>query len=1002
MKNPGSGVQSTDNSTCLSTCDEGRYRAPNLALGSYEVQAQLAGFRTGVRSGITLTVGREAIVEITLGVGELTEKVVVSGEAPLVETTSASVSGLIDEKTIQDLPLNGRSLEQLIQFQPGVTLSRAAGGGGATGGTVSLNGTANVNVGGARIYQNSYLLDNTDVNDTLSYTPGSVAGNFLGVDAIREYKVLVNSYSAEYGRAAGGIVSAVTRSGTNEVHGSAFEFYRNSTMDARNFFDPKSDPPPFWRHHFGFTLGGPVRKNQTFFFGNYEGLREDLSTTQVTNVPTAAARQGVLPTRTVQVHPAIRPYLALLALPNGRDNGDGSAQFLGAGNKKTHEDYFMLRIDHNLSSAHSLFGRYTLDDTDIYDPQAMGNFASTPRSRNQYFTLEEKTIVSQALLNTLRFGLNRSVSSFHCSQLVDIPSTLDIVPGRSFGTGGQMTITGIATLGSCNLIRDYHLNVYEYSEDLNYAHGRHSMKTGALVKNLRSNQTSWASYSGEYSFSGLQNFLLGVPRLYRALFPGADPVRTWRQTLYGFYYQDDFKVKSNLNLNLGLRYEFITAPIEVFGRSARLLNDLDAQTTVLGRGAFVETSKKGFQPRIGFAWDPFKNGKTAVRGGIGTFVEPILPFVYAFVAGARQPPFYRRASITDPPFPNAYDIMRTSDANRFAEITLNNLSPTTSPYTIRYSLDIQRQLAPSLVFNVGYVGSSGLHLYRTSDHNTAIPQIQSDGRKFFPAGSVRRNPFIGEHLNITTDSRSLYNSMVLSLNKRFTGGARFQVSYTWAKMMDDSSAFAAPETSGSARNNMDPEDKKRDYSLSSQHVGQNFLFNANYELPFGKGATGWGRLAAGWEMSGIMTLATGVPINVELDFNRARDAQSITNYFNQRPDLAPGRSSNPVLGGPEQYIDPAAFQLQPAGFYGNLGRNTVLGPGYVNTDFSLLKNTRVTEGRNLQFRAEFFNVINHANFGAPDHTLFSDATGRPRATFGRITSTISRARQIQLALKFIF
>ncbi|MBI3940703.1 MAG: TonB-dependent receptor [Acidobacteria bacterium] len=978
------------------TDDQGRYHLLQLPLGNYEVAVELVGFQREIRSGIQLTVGREAVVDFVLKVGEVTETVTVSSEAALIETTTSSLSGLVDDRQIRDLPLNGRSLEQLAALQPGVTLARGS------------DTPGRFNIGGSRIYQTKYLLDGSDIVPSGGGAPGSVAGVFLGVEAIREFRVLVNNFSAEF-TGSGGVLSAVTRSGTNEFHGAAFEFHRNSALDARNFFDPGRKPPAFKRHQFGFSLGGPIRKDQTFFFVNYEGFRERLTNTVISNVPTALARQGGLPRSRIVVNPAIEPYLKFVPLPNGRDNGDGTGEFIGSQRTPADDNYFMVRIDQNFSSKDSLYARYTFDNASKPLPANPGILQQVRQSRDQYFMLEETRIFSPSVLNTLRVAANRTVTKSFCEQLVPIPSNLDLVPGRAFGTGGgfDMTAFGFTGLTLCaTTAPQFNFNnLYELAENITWNAGRHSIKTGLLVRNVRLNITNWASYSGEYTFNSLEAFLLGQPNLFRATFPDADATRSWRQTLYGFYVQDDLKPTPHLTLNAGLRYEFTTGPIEAHGRSARLLNILDPATTVLGRKPFVETSKTDFGPRVGFAWDPSGSGKLSLRGGFGVFFEQVMANTYAGIEGVRQPPFFRRANLTSPPFPNAFQIIE-----RFpAENTVNTFSPTASPYTMQFNLNVQRELAQGLVLSVAYMGSRGVHLHRGADQNSAVPVIQADGRKFFPANSQRRNPFFGETIHIMTDAQSWYHGMVVSARKRLSGGNQFQISYTMAKATDESSTKSAPEGRNTSRNTMDPEDLKRDHSLSGNHVGHNLVVNYTYGLPLGRGRrlasnlpVFADKLVGGWQINGIMTTASGIPLNVELGFNAARNAQVRAIGFHQRPDLVAGRSNNPVLGGPDKYMDPGSFSVPVAGYYGNLGRNTLLGPSFVNFDLALVKNTSIRENKQVEFRAEMFNLMNHANFGVPAHVIFNNFSGVPLGSFGRITTTVTTARQIQFGLKISF
>jgi hypothetical protein len=1002
----------------------GRFRIPQLGLGSFEVRASLTGFKTDVRSGIVLTVGREAVLDLTLQVGDVAETVEVTGEAPLVETTSAAVSGLVSDQQIRELPLNGRSLEQLAVLQLGVTISRNAGVGFFSG------NVQRINIAGARTSSNSFLLDGSDINDFWNNTPGSVAGVSLGVDTIREFKVLVNNYSAEYGRAGGGVITSVSRSGTNQLHGSVFEFLRNSALDARNFFDrdarnplERSSPAPFRRNQFGFTVGGPIRQDKAFFFGSYEGLRQRLATTSYNRVPTVETRATAIAT--------VAPYLAFVPLPTpGADRfSDGTQDYVSAISNPTREDYFMMRLDHRFSESDSMFGRYTVDDAEVGNPNSTETFASPALSRNQYFTFEETHVFTPIWLNVFRGGVNRSVGRSECESLVDFPSTLDLIPGRAFGESGGMTLSaGVAGLpGMINCRTAPHnnwYNLYEASNDMTFIRSAHSLKTGMIVKNIRANKQSDNSYSGTYEFATLANFLAGRPLLFESETLSVDSFRSWRQTLYGFYVQDEWKAGPRLALNLGLRYEFVTAPTEANGKAAMLLDILDADTTVFGKKPFLpNVSKKNFSPRIGFAYDVFGNGHTAVRGGFGLYYDQILPVTYSQPA-IRNRPFFSRVLIDTPPYPNASALLANATPSL---VGANNIMVTDNPYLMQYNFSIQQQFAGSWVLNVGYIGSRGVHLTSVRDGNSAFPDIQPDGRKFFPAGRSRRNPNFAEISNYQTDADSRYHGLVIGLNQRFKNGLQLQVSYTYAKLLDNSSALYAPESSGAGgRTSGDPDDLRPDWGLSAQHVGQNFVSNSTYILPFGAGNSGWReQVISGWQLNGIVTLSAGVPRNVQLSFDRTR---TLGNGFTPRPDLVPGASTNPVegssagcpglsaadrslkLGTPDLYMDPCAFSLQDAGYFGNLGRNTVIGPGLVSVDMSLAKNFKLPwENGNLQFRSEIFNVINRANFGAPLSNVFSNATIAPgntrpsvRSDFGLIRDTRTTNRQIQFALKLTF
>ena len=629
------------------TDDEGRYYAPNLTLGNYEVQAELEGFKTEVRTGIRLTVGRDAIVDFTLDVGEITERVEVRGEAPLVETTKSVVAGLVDEKTITELPLNGRSFDQLALLHPGVVGSRESGKGNILVGLATF-----FSVSGARPNQNSYLLDGTDINNLLDQ-PGSVAGVLLGVDAVREFQIMTANYSAEFGRAAGGIISAATKSGTNEFHGTAFIFHRNDNLDARNFFD-LSDTPEFKRNQFGFAAGGPIVENKTFFFGTYEGLRDRLGVTRSSITPNAAARQGFLPLdpqnpdvlTDVGLDPRIQPYLELYPLPNGVDFEDGTGFFGFSESQTTDVDFFQIRIDHTFSESDSFFGRYTFDDGTLVRPVAFPKFRSTQKTRSQYLTLEHQHLFSPTLFNVFRFGFVRTFMLQTDAIDESVPSSLTFIPGRPIG---DIVVSGLSLNGSDFLVPRRNLqNLFEVADGVTYSKGRHSVKFGFAFKRFQANVIQDLFRRGRYIFTSLRNFLNANPLLFISMFLETDSVRGFRQSLFGFYVQDDMKVSSNLTLNLGLRYEFVTKPSEQNGKEAHLPS-IDAPSTVVGDILLRNPSLKNFAPRVGFAWDPFGDGKTSIRGGGGIFYEQILPKLY-FIGAAQVFPFFKFSAI--PGFPS--------------------------------------------------------------------------------------------------------------------------------------------------------------------------------------------------------------------------------------------------------------------------------------------------------------------------------------------------------------
>ena len=970
----------------LTSDEHGRYHAPILPPGDYEIQASARGFRPLVRRGVQLAIGDALSIDLALEVGNVETAVTVTAATPRINLASGAVSGLVDDKQIRDLPLNGRSFQQLALLQPGVTAALAAGN-DVVGGR-----TPKISINGARPEQNSFLLDGTDINNVYNKTPGSVAGVLLGVEAVLEFQVLTNAYSAEFGKAAGGVINAVTRAGTNQVHGSVFAFRRDSALDAKNYFDPKDKPiPPFRRDQFGGVIGGPLRTDRTFFFTAYEGLIERLGVTGLTAVPDDNARRGILPSGTVPLHAAIPRYLdVLFPHANGGSLGGGVSEYQFTLTQPTDEHFAQGRVDHRFASGDTLFARYTISNGKVdRQPTVKPPIAFTRESsRNQYLTVDHRHLFTPNLLGTFRGGFNRSVSLADNVRTVDIPADMSWIPGEPFG---YLTVQGMVTemAGDYRLPRNDHLNNFQWDQTFFWTRGRNDMKVGVQGQYLQFNQDTTSQRGGIITFTTLSNFLQGIGQQVDFAVAGKiDPIRNYRQQFWGFFAQDDLRWRPNLTLNLGLRYEFVTTPSEANGKIANLRNVTDSAVTV-GPPWHQNPSLENLAPRLGIVWDPFKKGQTAVRGGFGLFYDEILPKYY-FFSGSLNPPFTTRTSIVNPPFPNVVANFNPNAPIRAQLQTVNYELDT--PYIMQFNTSVQQSLPGSWDVMVGYVASRGRNLFRIGDANLA-PETMVNGVKTYLPSLGRRNPNFQGIWQRVTDGQSEYNALQVAVHKRYSKGLRAQVSYTLARSIDDSSGINSQDFDNNVQYVLDWYDRSFDRGPSAFNVTHNLTFNWTWDI-------GWG-----FQFNNTTTMLSGTPFTVRLGFNRSGNLNTTNFSLNERPNLKPG--CDPILGGPDRYWDVGCFELPALNTRGNLPRNSLTGPGLINADVALVKTFSFAGARRVQARLEAFNLFNRANFAVPSgRVAFTgvDAQGAPivAPTWGRITSTVTTARQIQLGVKFGF
>ena len=1087
IKNIATGI--TRSST---TSAAGFYSAPNLLPGTYEIRAAAQGFSSQVQTGIKLTVGEQQVLNFTLQVGQISQTVEVTTEAPTVQLASSAISAVVSATTVVELPLNGRSWTDLATLQPGVNALGSLQASFEVGTDRGNRGFgAQLSISGARPQENNYRLDGVSINDYGNGGPGSVLGGNLGVDSIQEFSVLTSNYSAEYGKTSGGVVNAITRSGTNQFHGSVYEFLRNDALDAANFFDNASNikKPPFRNNQFGASGGGPIRKDRTFIFGDFEGLRRSKGRTFTNSVPSPNARLGILkgedplpagsvcptnphtgtitskqldPNASVCVDDSAAKFLPLYHLPNAGLNGN-LGTFAFAGQQVANENFFTIRGDHHFSEKDSLFGTYLYDDTsyrypDRFDVQEIGS-----HTRRQFVALEESHTFTPTLVNAVRVGYNRAGVANQQPLFAIDPLAKDVslgsVPGK---VAADVRIGGgipefLGGLGSANVYY-YFWNSFQGYDDAFLTHGTHSLKFGAGVERMQLNYLANTTPAGTWGFANLRNFLTNIPRSFSSAKPGRLTPRGLRQTLFGAYFQDDWRWRPNLTLNLGLRYEMVTVPTEVQGKLVNMLNITDplphcANITFFPGECdptplpsfFLNPTLRNFEPRVGFAWDPFHNGKTAVRGGFGVF--DMLPLTYQFnLTQTAAAPFYQLGNVQD-----KKKLAGTFLAGAFSQLDNSSLRGTYvehSPhrsYVMQWNTNIQRELLPNLTASVGYVGSRGVHLpFRVDDANMVIPTLTPQGALWpKPIGTADPiNTKFGRTNATLYMGNSYYHALELQLANRMSHGLQVQGAYTWSKSIDNNSATISGDQFGNGIASLDWFDGRRSRGVSDFNIGRTLVINAIWQVPGLKSASGpatW--VLNGWQLGAIYKASDGAPFTPTIgtdgdplgkvndspfDYaNRVAGCNPINRnfksgnllYVNPNCFAMPTAPSNAFWTAncdttSPIFLPPGATDPVPAPYPlcfnlgGNAGRNSLVGPGISELDFSVFKNNyikRISETFNAQFRVEFFNVLNHANFAAPvtpDNTDMFDSSGTIlTGVAGLLTSTSTDPREIQFALK---
>jgi len=1066
----------------------GRYRIADLPIGTYEVRTSLSGFQTVVHKGITLTVGAELVVDFSLPVGQVSQTVNVESEISRVETQTATVSSLVTPEQMSQLPLNGRNFEQLLSLAPGVqtiTQSYITGGGGGGISSGFYGPGATYSVAGSRPVGQVFLLDDQDLQGYWNKGTGSnITGNSLGVDAIAEFAVLTNTYSAQFG-GTGAAINAASASGTNALHGSAYEYLRNSALDARNFFDgPKI--PPFRRNQFGGTLGGPIKKDKLFFFVNYEGLRSALGITGNQFVPDLDSiglgtysplevpyQLGYVPCNDVTgqkpvsaggtctptlrlpqaINPIVVPYLKAYPPPaagapaqtvaaglfaplaGGQRFPTGNSLFTTIANEPATENYILGRIDYTLGSKDALFGRYISDTAYLGLPVAFSNLPDWPvidHGGDQYFTLEERHIISPTEINSVRFSFSRTDERAD-QGFLSAPTTdpLQFYLANGFTAPGYtpaqredgniIVAGGTSPIGPGATAR-FHLieNKFTGGDDLSWTHGAHTFSAGISITRVEDN-IAVGREGGIFVFGSLPGFLAATPVQFQG---ESNPSPTFNRTRYSQaieffpYIQDNWKIRSNLTINLGLRYDFETNPVCSGADFActNLLNPLSsAAFTPFHHVLGVNPNGHNFDPRIGIAWDPFSDHKTSVRAGFGIFHEELA--ARTFLNAYSEDPPSNTVVLSGPGavalFPNPAKCAPVCTPTYGAVYGLN-YGADVSPYVMQYNLTVQRDIWRGTVASLGYVGAEGVHLYSQQNYNTPAvvggPNTCTSSACTF-TGALPNPNFSGLDFTAPT-SHSTYNGLVASLTRQVNKNLQGQVSYTYSRSIDNGSASSGLEQG--AFEVTDIYNPRYDRGPSTFNVGQALRVNGVYSLPF-RG----NRLVSGWLLSEILSVATGFPVYI-MDGLTPQESNT-GGLTGDRPDFSGAAGCHPnqiqdtvnLAHTTVQWFNPNCYAIQPFGTLGDVPRDSLTGPGLLDLDFSVIKDTRITEKLNTEFRAEFFNVLNHTNLGLPVGAIFAGTRGSlanpdpTNTTFisgtaGTITTASTTSRQIQFALKLIF
>jgi hypothetical protein len=1069
IKNLGTGVARD-----VTTNADGFYSTPNLIPGTYEVRVSAKGFQTVVQKEITLNVGAQQSLNVSLKLGQVTQTVVVNAAPPDVQTTSSTISATIDSSTVRELPLNGRDWTSLATLEPGVSSIPNQVGTGFSANKGNRGFGNQLSNAGHRANENTYRVNGIEINDYSNGAPGGASGLNLGVDGVQEFSVLTSNYTAEYGRTSGAVINAITKSGTNEFHGTAFVFDRDKIFDAKNAFDPAGPIPPFRRVQFGGSGGTAIVKDKTFVYGTYEGVRQNQPISKTIKVPDAAKR--------AQAVPAVVPYLALWPLaPPGAPDNNGIQNFNVSLPAISNENYATARVDEKLSRNDNLSGSYFWDSGPLTQPDPLQNTVHSVFSRRQAASLEETHVFSSQLANAVRVGVSRVRGDINLpvsGDTVATNSALAVAPGAA--APPEIRVTGLTNaIGLGGLNRFLHRwTSMQASDDGFWTRGTHAVKMGFAFERMQYNVLEQLSPNGRMNtYSSLAEFLSNTPKQLNALAPGHSNPVAIRESLFAGYVQDDWRFRPNLTLNLGVRYEFTTLPKDANNRIEEITTLTNCTTPGIAPspnspcgpvhvGSFIagNPTTKNIEPRIGFSWDPFKNGKTAVRGGFGIFDVLPLPYEFGLNTSATSP--YQIIGLDKPggtaatgkcaadPCKGATLSGGIDNNVGFSPNAVRNRYVEQNPkraYVMNWNFNIQREIGPNLTAIIGYVGSRSLHLSVAADDVNLVPPLVTSAGILIPTNTYQLDPnWAGANGGATPggpggagirpvifDGEATYHGLQAQVKRTMSHGLQGQLSYTFSKCRDTSSA---PVTGDTYVNSIAvPLLLSKPYRLGAcdfdvRHVAVGTFI---WAVPGPKSGVA-SYLGGGWELGAIVTAESGSPYTVTVgggndplgtgfngDFSMdyadlisgcnatpgvTRDAQGRLLAFNPNCFKLP-QSTPDIAARCVPFFSDKAKTIPIPGTCSNLvghtGRNRFYGPGLTTVDFSAFKNFRFTERLRLQFRAEFFNLLNHPNFAAPNflndanNSVF-DEKGAPIGNAGVIGSTSTSSRQIQLGLKLVW